>query len=221
MKGERRRPFRGMPFRRGPSGKATGTLRATVRALAIILVVLGVLAGSAIYSITRRGLSTHDQPSRVEELIARTVRSWATPQAVRERTNPVAPTPEALDEALQHYADHCAMCHGADGSGNTEMGRGLYPKAPDMRTATTQSLSDGELFWIIEHGIRLTGMPGWSTGTADGERQSWGLVHVIRRIPQLTPEDIERIESLTPRSQEAWQQEEEIRRFLAGEDTGQ
>ena len=87
-----------------------------------------------------------------------------------------------------------------------------------MRGADTQSLSDGELFSIIEHGIRLTGMPGWGTGTPEGERDSWGLVHFIRRLPNLAAEDLERIEQLTPKSAEQWREEEEIRRFLAGED---
>jgi len=54
-----------------------------------------------------------------------------------------------------------------------------------MRGAETQSLSDGELFSIIEHGIRLTGMPAWGTGTPESERDSWGLVHFVRRLPKL------------------------------------
>ena len=57
-----------------------------------------------------------------------------------------------------------------------------------MRAANTQSLTDGELFSIIEHGIRLTGMPGWGTGTPESERDSWSLVHFIRRLPKVTPE---------------------------------
>ena len=52
------------------------------------------------------------------------------------------------------------------------MGRGLYPRAPDMRLAATQNLSDAELFYLIENGIRLTGMPGWGTGTKEGEKSS-------------------------------------------------
>ena len=66
--------------------------------------------------------------------------------------------------------------------------------------AETQALTDGELFSIIEHGIRLTGMPGWGTGTAEGERESWGLVHLVRRLPMLTPEEIERMEGLNPKT---------------------
>ena len=64
----------------------------------------------------------------------------------------------------------------------------------------TQNLSDGELFWIIENGIRFTGMPAWSTGTQDGETASWHLVHFIRRLPKLTPEEIKEMESLNPKS---------------------
>jgi hypothetical protein len=97
------------------------------------------------------------------------------------------------------------------------MGRGLYPKAPDMRGAQTQSLTDGEIFSIIEHGIRLSGMPAWGNGTPEGERESWSLVHFIRRLPKLTPEDIERMEVLNPKTPAAFKEQEEIRRFLQGE----
>ena len=183
-----------------------------------MLIVFGAAIGSlAAYSIVRRGLSAHDDPSRVEELMARAMRRWATPSVMRNRPNPVQPTQEVIDEALEHYADHCATCHANDGSGDTAIGRGLYPKAPDMRGAGTQSLTDGELFSIIEHGIRLTGMPAWGNGTPEGERESWGLVHFIRRLPKLSPEDIERMEGLNPKSPAEFREQEEIRRFLQGE----
>ncbi|MGE4056104.1 MAG: cytochrome c, partial [Vicinamibacterales bacterium] len=97
-------------------------------------------------------------------------------------------------------------------------GRGLYPRAPDMRVSPTQDLTDGELFSIIENGVRLTGMPAWGTGTPEGERASWALVHFVRRLPRLTDEEIGRMQALNPRSADEWQREEEIRRFLAGEE---
>lgn len=193
-------------------------MKATVRAAIVLIAASLVLAAVLAYTVMRRGLSARDEPSRVEEVLARTMRGLATPAAVREQPNPVQATEEVLDQALQHYADHCAWCHAADGSGDTEIGRGLYPRVPDMRASNTQSLTDGELFSIIEHGIRLTGMPAWGTGTPEGERDSWALVHFIRRLPDLAPEDIERIEQLMPKSAKQWREEEEARRFLAGED---
>ena len=215
MKGQQRRPGRGMPFRN--SGSASRfDLRATLRALVVLIVAAFVVGGLLAYSIVSRGLSGHDEPSRIEELMARAMRRWATPASIRTRVNPVPANAEVLAEASAHFADHCATCHANDGSGDTPMGRAMYPKAPDMRNEPTQSLTDGELFSVIEHGIRLTGMPGWGNGTPEGERESWGLVHVVRRLPTLTPDEIERMESLNPRTPEQWQAEADARRFLEG-----
>jgi mono/diheme cytochrome c family protein len=205
-----------MPFRDSAVSVKSGGLRATLRALLTLLVALCVAGGVLAYSVVRRGLSAHDEPSRVEALVARAMRSLATPRAMRARQNPVQPTDAVIERALEHYADHCASCHANDGSGDTEIARGLYPRVPDMRASGTQSLSDGELFSIIEHGIRMSGMPGWGTGTPEGEHDSWGLVHFVRRLPKLTAEDVERMEALNPKTPAQLKEEEEIRRFLEG-----
>ena len=86
-----------------------------------------------------------------------------------------------------------------------------------MRASDTHSLSDGELFSIIEHGIRLTGMPGWGTGTPESERASWALVHFIRRLTTLSADDITRIDALTPKTPAKLKDDEETRRFLEGD----
>lgn len=209
------------PARAAADGDAWKTvlMKAIVRALLVLIAVGALVAVVAGYSVVRRGLSARAEPSAVEAGLARTMRRLATPQAVRDQANPVANTPEVIQSGLQHFADHCASCHANDGSGDTAIGRSLYPRAPDMRAATTQALTDGELFSIIENGIRLTGMPAWGTGTPEGERDSWALVHFIRRLPKLTPEEIERMEALNPKSPEEFREEEATRRFLAGEGT--
>lgn len=191
-------------------------MRSTLRALFVLVVAMALLGVAAAYTVARRGFSTRAEPSRVEAMLAWTMRRLATPQAVKARPNPVSPTGTVLQQALEHYADHCAACHANDGSGDTDIGRSFYPKVPDMRAAGTQSLSDGELFSIIEHGIRLTGMPAWGTGSPEGERDSWGLVHFIRRLPSLPAGDVERMEALNPRTAAQWKSEEESRRFLEG-----
>jgi mono/diheme cytochrome c family protein len=189
-----------------------------VRAFLLLVVILAVAGGVAAYSMISRGLSTRVQPAVVEEIIARAMRTLATPRALRDAKNPVQPTPAVLEDGLAHFADHCASCHANDGSGHTDLGRSFYPPSPDMRAARTQSLTDGELFSIIENGIRLTGMPAWSTGTPEGEHGSWALVHFIRRLPSLSPDDLARMEALNPKSPDQFREEEEVRRFLAGED---
>jgi mono/diheme cytochrome c family protein len=120
---------------------------------------------------------------------------------IRGTANPVPATREGLAAALEHFADHCAICHDNNGSGDTEIGRSVFPPAPDLRAAPTQKLTDGELFYAIEQGIPWTAMPAWSNGTPEGERQSWELVRFIRHLPSLTEDEISRMEQFNPRSE--------------------
>jgi len=119
-----------------------------------------------------------------------------------------------LAEARAHFADHCAICHGNDGKGKSGMGKQMYPRTPDMTLAATQSLSDGEIFSIIENGVRLTGMPGFGNGTAESAYGSWSLVHFIRHMPNLSPEELAEMKRLNPKSPEEWEEMQ----FLEGSD---
>jgi len=185
----------------------------TLGLLILTVLVIGVVTGA--YIVTT-GVSARPDPGALEARTARTIRTLAIRPRVRGVTNPVPATDAVIMEGMEHFADHCAVCHGNDGSGNTEMGRGLYPRAPDMRLPATQNLSDAELFYIIENGVRLTGMPGWATGTKAGETSSWHLVHFIRHLPKLTAEEAEHMEELTPKSPQAVRQQIEEEKFLQG-----
>ena len=178
--------------------------------LAVAVTVLAYFIGG--------GVSARPAPGRLETFVSRTVRDLAIAWHTGNVQNPVPRSDEVVALGRAHFADHCASCHANNGSGDVEMGRGLYPRAPDMRLPATQRLSDAQLFYIIENGIRLTGMPGWSTGTAAGETASWHLVHFIRHLPQVTPEEIEQMEALNPQSPEQIRQAIEAERFLRGED---
>ena len=191
-------------------------MKPVLKASVLLVAVAIVLTLATFVWIGSRGISASAEPGPVETVIARTMRRLAMPRSARELTNPVPKSSAVLAEGMAHYADHCASCHANDGSGQTEMGTGLYPKAPDMRLAATQSLSDGELFYIIENGVRLTGMPGWATGTDEGKTATWHLVHFIRDLPRLTPEQIEQMESMNPRSPAEIRQEIEEENFLQG-----
>ena len=191
-------------------------MRSVLKAFLLFVVLGAVIGAVGLWYVVNSGVSAREQPGAVEEFVARRVRDMAISRRARSLTNPVEPSPEAIAEGREHFADHCAVCHANDGSGNTEMGQGLWPKAPDMRLPQTQNLSDGELFWIIENGVRFTGMPGWRTGTKEGESSSWQLVHFVRRLPQLTPEEIEEMETLNPRSPAEVRQEIEEEEFLKG-----
>ena len=168
-----------------------------------LLVLLAVVVAGVAYGavLLRHGIDAHREPSASEVKVARALRHLAIPKADRDEENPwkdVA-TAEVMKGAQEHFADHCAQCHANDGSGNAEMGKGLYPRAPDMRLAATQNLSDGELYYIIRNGVPLTGMPAWGDPHFDQDDDSWQLVLFIRHLPHLTPDEIKDMESYNPK----------------------
>ena len=191
---------------------------ATLRIAAVTLATVALLGGiaGAVY-LMATGLSARPSPGAVETALARAARRFAVPRAVRDLKNPIPASPDVIAAGRAHFADHCAQCHANDGSGNTEMGQGLFPRAPDMATVS-QELTDGELFYVIEHGIRFTGMPAWGTGTPAGEEASWHLVHFIRHLPQIRNSEVEEMEGMNPRSPVEVRQEIEEERFLQGDD---
>jgi mono/diheme cytochrome c family protein len=193
-------------------------VRTLLKALLLLLVIGAVLGAAGVAYVWMTGLSAREQPGPLETFVARRVRGLAVARRARDLVNPVPRSPQAIAAGLAHFADHCASCHANDGSGNTELGRNMFPRAPDMRRAPTQQLSDGELFWIIENGVRFTGMPGWRTGDRAGEEASWRLVHFIRYLPHLTPPDLTQMEELNPRSPEEIRQQMEEEEFLSGAD---
>jgi hypothetical protein len=85
-----------------------------------------------------------------------------------------------------------------------------------MRLPQTQQLTDGEIYWTIANGVRLTGMPAF--GSEANDTDTWKLVHFIRRLSQLSPEQLKDMEALNPRSPAEIEEERADQQFLAGQD---
>jgi plastocyanin/mono/diheme cytochrome c family protein len=159
--------------------------RATVAFVAVGAV--GLCAGYVL--IRANGLAADRAPGRVETAVARRLVALSIPASARAMTNPRAGSADAWRDGADHFADHCAVCHGRDGRGS-DLARTMYPPVPDLTSPAIQQMSDGALFSIVEHGVRWTGMPAFgSTHSAD---DIWALVSFIRRTPALTPQDLER-----------------------------
>jgi mono/diheme cytochrome c family protein len=168
----------------------------------VLLVVAGAVAVGVAYWYVQRNapFSASGEPTALEAAVALRLRHLSIPADQRAKPNPLPATAENLREGLEHFADHCAICHGNSGAGDTPIGRGLYPKPPILREARTQSLSDGEIFSIIQNGIRFTGMPAYGgTSGGHGEEDSWRLVQFIRHLPKITPQELAEMEKLNPR----------------------
>ena len=151
----------------------------------VVLIALGIVYGMIVIG---HGFSATAQPSAVEMVMARTVRNLGIPRSARNKTNPLSTTSVVLQEARDSFTDRCAGCHGKDGDGRTGIGPNLYPKAPDLGRPETQNLSDGEIHYIIQNGVRLTGMP--ALGNPHGEQDdttAWKLVIFVRSIGRAIP----------------------------------
>ena len=192
-------------------------MSAGVKALLLLVVFAAVVVIATLFWMASRGISARAEPGAIETAVARTMRRLAIPGDARNQPNPVAAAPPVIEAGMAHYADHCAVCHANDGSGETPIGQGLYPKPPDMRLSPTQSLTDGELFYIITNGVRLTGMPAFGTGSRDEAENTWHLVHFIRHLVRITDDELERMKAMNPMSPEQLRQQIEEEKFLKGE----
>ncbi len=188
-------------------------------AVVALLLLTGVGAfGWVGYRLFTTGFSAKTEPHALEVMMARQIRHLAIPIAQRNAGNPVALTPDVLKEGLAHFADHCATCHSNDGSGQTPIGKNVYPKAPDLRLSDTQSMSDGELFWVIHNGIRFTAMPAWGEGEPEKDLDSWKLVHFIRHLPKLTRDELDEMKTLNPKTKHDLEEAAAFDKFLEGDD---
>jgi predicted CXXCH cytochrome family protein len=150
----------------------------------LFFILLLFIIGAAV--IIRRGFSATAEPSSVEIAVARTIRNLGIPATARDEKNPVAVSAEALRIGRDRFFADCAGCHGRDGSGVSPVGRNLYPRSTDLRSAKTQSLTDGQIHYIIQNGVRLTGMPAWPESDRARNGDAWRLVLFIRSLGPLT-----------------------------------
>ncbi len=179
--------------------------------------IVGAFAWTG-YQLFTSGFSAKTEPHVLEVFIARQIRHLAIPIEQRNAQNPIPLSPGVIKESLAHFADHCALCHANDGSGETPIGKNVNPRAPDLRLPNIQSMSDGEIFWVIHNGIRFTAMPAWGEGTPAEDKDSWKLVHFIRHLPQLTPKELDQMKALNPTTKKDREEEAAFGQFLQGND---
>jgi mono/diheme cytochrome c family protein len=144
----------------------------------IILVLAVVLIAIA---LMRLNLSALREPGRVETAVAnwnlRFLVRRASRQGIPQRP---ADTKASVASGSTLYSSECSLCHGSDGRTPTPTGRWMYPRAADLTSEQVQSYSDQELFWIIQNGIRFTGMPAF--GKVETGDNIWNLVNYVRTL---------------------------------------
>ncbi len=142
--------------------------------LAVVLIVIGI-------ALRRFNLSALQEPGRLETSVA----NWGTHFLIRRASRqgiPARPvdTKASVASGSTLYFSECGTCHGSDGRTPTPMGQWMYPRAADLTSEQVQSFSDQELFWIIQNGIRFTGMPAF--GKVESGDHIWDLVNYVRTL---------------------------------------
>ena len=151
----------------------------TVATVCALLVVAGLtFIYSGVYDI---GATTPHWPAT--EWLLRTVRL----RSIERHAADIHPPPNLETEpnllmGVEHFATHCAICHGAPGVPKDDIAEGLYPQPPNLAVAVKQ-FTPGELFWILKHGIKMTGMPAWSDHT---DPELWAIVAFLEKLPTMS-----------------------------------
>ncbi|HWZ86580.1 MAG TPA: cytochrome c [Thermoanaerobaculia bacterium] len=160
-------------------------------------VVLGVVAaGLGAVALVASGVidpAASVAPSALETRIARFALDHAVARRAPRSANPLKADGDVLRGGMAHYKSMCVTCHGAPGVDASEAGAGLNPPAPDLTLGRVQKRTDGELFWVVQNGIRMSGMPAF--GPTHKDEEIWKIVAFLRHLPALTPEEEKALEA--------------------------
>jgi mono/diheme cytochrome c family protein len=164
----------GLPWIRGSAGRD----RSVALKHKLMLGVIGAMLGALL-----QGCTAGRQPSQEETGLANAAKDVTIPLEAGKMKNPLPETDEVVSQGQEVFLGSCAQCHGADARGDTNVGRNMNPPAMDLTSAHVQHWSDAELFWIIQNGVRLTGMPAWKSSISDND--TWKLARFIHNLPRL------------------------------------
>lgn len=143
--------------------------------------MLGLI--SAILGVLLQGCTADKHPSQGETTLANAAKDVTIPLEAGKKNNPLPETDEVVSQGQEVFLGSCAQCHGADGRGDGEIGRNMAPPAMDLSSSHVQHWTDAELFWIIQNGVRLTGMPAWKSSIS--ENDTWKVARFIHKLPRL------------------------------------
>ncbi len=141
-----------------------------------MLGVLGAMLGALL-----QGCTADKAPSQGETSLANAAKDVTIPLEAGKMKNPLAETGEVVSQGQEIFLGSCAQCHGANARGDSDLGRNMTPPAMDLTSGHVQHWSDAELFWIIQNGVRLTGMPAWKSSISDTD--TWKLARYIHSLP--------------------------------------
>ena len=160
-------------------------MRTVIASLIIAAVILVLGAGAVIYAGLYDVAATAPHWPATAWLFEVTRTRSIKAQADGIVVPPGLTDPAKVIIGVEHYAAHCAVCHGAPGVPKGDIAHGLYPSPPDL-AKVAPLYTPAEQFWILKHGIKMTGMPAWNDHSDD---ELWATVGFLERLPGMSEED--------------------------------
>lgn len=159
-----------------------------IAVLVVIAIGLGIFAGTGLYDI---GADARHWPLTYN--ILQTVRDRSIRARSKDLRPPNLKDPQLVLKGAGQYAAMCTGCHLAPGKENSEVREGMYPQPPNLSKVR---VDPRDAFWVIKHGIKMSGMPAW--GDSHDDTTIWSVVAFLQKLPQLTPQQYQDIVSKAP-----------------------
>jgi len=158
-------------------------LGAFLAVIVLILIAGALFVWSGVYNVAAN-VPHWDATSAVLEI--------ARERSIDNHSDGISPPllddPKLLESGFHHFHPMCRLCHGSPGFQRREFAMGMYPSPPDLTTDhIVEEFTDAQLYWIVNNGLKMTGMPAF--GPTHSEDELWGLVAVLKKLPQMTPEE--------------------------------
>jgi mono/diheme cytochrome c family protein len=158
----------------------------TVIASILVAALVALLGGFAVIYAGLYDVAATEPHSPVTSWLLETARTRSIKaHAAGIQTPPGLDDPAKVIIGVEHYAAHCAVCHGAPGVPNGDIAHGLYPQPSNLSEAAKR-YSPGELFWILKNGIKMSGMPAWSDHS---DAELWSTVAFLKRLPGMSEQE--------------------------------
>lgn len=164
--------------------------------MGFIFGILVVIAAPIFFCSTGMfNMNATEKPSDVERILGKMAWEKSLHRRAPQATNPFEQDSSALEPGMGHFKENCLTCHGIPGVEPFEIAKGLNPPAPELKARGLKEWSDGDLFYLVKNGIRMTAMPAFGPTHSDDE--IWKIVYFLRHIESLTSEQRNELQKST------------------------
>lgn len=154
--------------------------------IGLIIVILGFYLYMGYYNIS----ATEPHMEFVEDTLQK-IKMNSVKHHTKDLIKPAMSDKDIMTSGFEHYDAMCVKCHGAPGTEETELRKGLNPKPPEFTENLDPGLNIEQIYWITKNGIKMSGMPGF--GTTHDDEELWNIAGFVAKLPEISAEKYKRL----------------------------